>query len=156
MPLTDDADIAALLTVTRTIALVGASPRPDRASNEVMAALLAHGYRVIPVNPLHIGETIHGQSVVASLHDIAGPVDLVDVFRRAEDVPPVVADAIAVGAKALWMQLGIVNPAAAATAEAAGLAVVMDRCTKVDVRRLRVPRPLARAPFNPEESGRAL
>jgi predicted CoA-binding protein len=140
MPLTNDADIAALLTATRTIALVGASPKPNRASNEVMAALLAHGYRVVPVNPQHAGETIHGQTVVASLAEINVPIDLVDVFRRAEDMPPVVADAIAVGAKALWMQLGIVNTAAAATAEAAGLTVVMDRCTKVDVMRLRVPR----------------
>jgi predicted CoA-binding protein len=105
-----------------------------------MAALLAHGYRVIPVNPLHAGETIHGQAVVASLADIAGQIDLVDVFRRAEDMPPVVADAIAVGAKALWMQLGIVNDQAAATAEAAGMQVVMDRCTKVDVMRLRLAR----------------
>jgi uncharacterized protein len=138
MPLTRDADIAALLTATRTIALVGASPRPTRASNGVMAALLHHGYRVIPVNPNYAGEVIHGQTVVARLQDIDGAIDLVDVFRRAEDMPPVVADAIEVGATALWMQLGIFNTAAAATAEAAGLQVVMDRCTKVELARLRI------------------
>lgn len=139
MPLTADADIAALLTATRTIALVGASDRPDRAAHAVMGMLLAHGYRVIPVNPLLAGTRIHGQIVVASLSAIAEPIDLVDVFRRSECVAEVVDDAIAVGARAVWTQLGVIDHAAAARAEAAGLAVVMDRCPKIEIRRLGLP-----------------
>ena len=136
MPLTTDPEIRALLERTRTIALVGASANEERASNRVMKFLLEQGYDVIPVNPGMTGETLHGQTVAASLAEIDRPIDLVDIFRRAEDVPPVVADAIAVQAKAVWMQLGIVNDAAAATAEAAGLAVVMDRCPKIEIPRL--------------------
>ena len=136
MPLTTDADIARLLMETRTIALVGASDRPDRAAHEVMGALLAHGYHVIPVNPALAGQTIHTQTVVASLADVGTPIDLVDVFRRSEFVSGVVDEAIAVGAKAIWTQLGVIDHAAAARAEAAGLAVVMDRCPKIEIRRL--------------------
>jgi predicted CoA-binding protein len=136
MPLTTDADIARLLEATRTIALVGASDRPDRAANEVMGVLLAHGYRVIPVNPQLAGQAIHGQTVVAGLADIAEPIDLVDVFRRSEFVAGVVEAAIAVGARAVWTQLGVIDHAAAARAEAAGLQVVMDRCPKIELRRL--------------------
>ncbi|WP_439544866.1 CoA-binding protein [Sandarakinorhabdus sp.] len=136
MPLTNDADIARLLETTRTIALVGASDRPERAAHEVMGVLLAAGYTVIPVNPLLAGQTIHGQAVVASLADVSVPIDLVDVFRRSEFVADVVDEAIAVGAKAVWTQLGVVDTAAAAHAEAAGLAVVMDRCPKIELRRL--------------------
>ena len=140
MPLTHDSDIARLLETTRTIALVGASDRPERAANEVMGVLLAHGYRVIPVNPQLAGQTIHGQTVVATLADISEPIDLVDVFRRSEFVAEVVDDAIAAGARAVWTQLGVIDHAAAARAEAAGLTVVMDRCPKIEIRRLGVPR----------------
>lgn len=138
MPLTADADIARLLETVRTIALVGASDRPERAANEVMGVLLAHGYRVIPVNPLLAGQTILGQTVVASLADIAEPIDMVDVFRRSEFVAEVVEEAIAAGARAVWTQLDVIDHAAAARAEAAGLAVVMDRCPKIEIRRMRL------------------
>ncbi|MCU0892590.1 MAG: CoA-binding protein [Sandarakinorhabdus sp.] len=136
MPLTADADIARLLDTTRTIALVGASDRPERAAHEVMGVLIAHGYRVIPVNPLLAGQTILGQPVVATLADVAEPIDMVDVFRRSEFVSDVVEDAIAAGAKAVWTQLGVIDHSAAARAEAAGLTVVMDRCPKIELRRL--------------------
>ena len=134
--LTDDADIARLLDQTRTIALVGASDRPDRAAHEVMGMLLAHGYHVIPVNPALAGQVIHGQTVVATLADVAEPIDMVDVFRRSEFVAGVVDDAIAVGAKAVWTQLDVIDHAAAARAEVAGLKMVMDRCPKIEIRRL--------------------
>lgn len=114
MPLTADTDIARLLEQTRTIALVGASDRPERAANEVMGVLLAHGYHVIPVNPLLAGQTILGQPVVARLADIAEPIDLVDVFRRSEFVSEVVDEAIAAGAKAVWTQLDVIDHTAAA------------------------------------------
>ena len=136
MPLTADADIARLLEETSTIALVGASDRPDRAAFEVMGMLLAHGYHVIPVNPQLAGQVIHGQAVMATLADVAEPIDMVDVFRRSEFVSGVVDDAIAVGAKAMWTQLDVIDHAAAARAEAAGLEIVMDRCPKIEIRRL--------------------
>jgi uncharacterized protein len=136
MPLTADTDIARLLEQTRTIALVGASDRLDRAAHEVMGVLLAHGYHVIPVNPQLAGKAIHCRTVVATLADVAEPIDIVDVFRRSEFVAEVVDDAIAVGAKAVWTQLGVIDHAAAARAEAAGLQVVMDRCPKIEIRRL--------------------
>ena len=136
MPLTADADIARLLEQTLTIALVGASDRPERAAFEVMGMLLAHGYHVIPVNPQLAGQVIHGQTVVAQLADIAEPIDMVDVFRRSEFVAGVVDDAIAVGAKAVWTQLDVIDHAAAARAEVAGLEMVMNRCPKIEIRRL--------------------
>lgn len=138
--LTEDRDIAQLLMETRTIALVGASDRPDRAAYEVMGVLLDHGYDVIPVNPALAGQTIHGQPVVETLADVEAPIDMVDVFRRSEFVAGVVDEAIAVGAKAVWTQLGVIDTAAAARAEAAGLKVVMDHCPKIELRRLKVPR----------------
>ncbi len=140
MPITDDTGIAALLTTARTVALVGASDRPDRASHEVMAMLQAHGYRVIPVNPAITGEHILGEYVWDNLGQIGVPIDIVDVFRRSDAVGPVVDDAIKVGAKAVWMQLGVINAEAAAKAEAAGLQVVMDRCPKIEIRRLGLPK----------------
>jgi hypothetical protein len=136
MPLTSDEDIAQLLRDTRTIALVGASDNPGRASFGVMRFLQDHGYRVIPVNPRITGEHIHGEFVWRELCQIGEPIDLVDIFRNSEDAAAAVDEAIAIGAKAVWMQLGVVNEAAAARAEAAGLKVVMDRCPKIEFARL--------------------
>ena len=138
MPLTSDQDIADLLTHTRTIAVVGASDRPDRPSNDVMRSLQEHGYRVLPVNPQITGEHVHGEYVWRELSQIGEPIDLVDIFRNSDAAGEAVDEAIAAGAKAVWMQLGVVNEAAAARAEAAGLKVVMDRCAKIEVGRLNV------------------
>ncbi|MEH3101812.1 CoA-binding protein [Sphingomonas adhaesiva] len=138
MPLTADAEIKALLEETRTIALVGASDRPERPSYGVMATLQAHGYRVIPVNPQITGEHVHGEFVFRNLTQLGDPIDMVDIFRRSDKVGEVVDEAIAIGAKAVWMQLGVIDPAAAARAEAAGLKVVMDRCPAIDIPRLGV------------------
>ncbi|MBY8822196.1 CoA-binding protein [Sphingomonas colocasiae] len=140
MPLTRDEDIAALLTETRTIALVGASDRPDRPSYRVMRFLQDHGYRVIPVNPQITGEHVHGEYIWRELAQIGEPIDMVDIFRRPEAAGDAVDQAIAAGAKSVWMQLGVINEAAAARAEAAGLKVVMDRCPAIDIPRLGVPR----------------
>jgi len=139
MPLEADADIARLLRETRTIAMVGASARPDRASYRVMRFLIDQGYRVIPVNPGLAGQQLHGQSVVASLADIGAPIDLVDIFRNSEVAGDAVDEAIAIGAKAVWMQLGVIDHEAAARAEAAGLTVVMDHCPRIEIPRLGVP-----------------
>ncbi|WP_312488410.1 CoA-binding protein [Sphingomonas sp.] len=136
MPLTADEDIRALLTNARTIALVGASDRPDRPSYGVMKRLQGHGYRVIPVNPQITGEHVHGEFVFRELGQLGDPIDIVDIFRRSDAVAPIVEEAIAIGAKAIWMQLGVVNEAAAARAEAAGLSVVMDRCPAIEIPRL--------------------
>src|SRR5882757_4091783 len=138
MPLTNDADIRALLEQTRTIALVGASDRPDRPSYRVMATLQAHGYRVIPVNPQITGEHLHGEFVFRDLAQLGDPIDMVDIFRNAAAAGEAVDQAIAVGAKAVWMQLGVINHEAAARAEAAGLKVVMDRCPAIELPRLGV------------------
>lgn len=135
MPLMRDDEIRELLASVRTIAMVGASDRPDRDSNHVMRFLIDQGYDVIPVNPTIEG-AIHGRSVVGGLGEIDRPVDMVEIFRRSDAVDPIVDEAIAIGAKAVWMQLGVINPAAAARAEAAGLKVVMDRCPKQDIPRL--------------------
>ncbi len=143
MPLTADTDIKALLEGARTIALVGASDRPDRPSYGVMARLQGHGYRVIPVNPQITGEHIHGEFVFRDLDQLGDPIDIVDIFRRSDQAGAVVDQAIAIGAKAVWMQLGVVDQAAAARAEAAGLQVVMDRCPGIEIPRLRVA-PIAR------------
>ena len=136
MPLETDAEIRALLESVRTIAMVGASDRPERASYGVMATLQAQGYRVIPVNPQITGEHLHGEFVFRELAQLGDPIDLVDIFRNSEAAGAVVDQAIAIGARAVWMQLGVINPAAAARAEAAGLQVVMDRCPAIELRRL--------------------
>lgn len=138
MPLTTDDEIADLLTHTRTIALVGASDRPDRPSHGVMRFLQTHGYRVFPVNPQITGEHVHGEYVWRDLAQIGDVIDMVDIFRRSETAGEAVDQAIAVGAKSVWMQLGVINQDAAARAEAAGLKVVMDRCPKIDIPRLNV------------------
>lgn len=138
MPLTADADIKALLESARVIALVGASDRPSRPSYGVMARLQQHGYRVIPINPQITGEHVHGEFVFRELVQLGDPIDIVDIFRRSDAAGEAVDQAIAVGAKAVWMQLGVVNEAAAARAEAAGLKVVMDRCPAIEIPRLGV------------------
>jgi len=140
IPLTSDEDIAALLRETRSIAIIGLSDRPDRPSYGVMQSLQAHGYRVLPVNPQIAGEHVHGEFVWDCLSDIGVPIDMVDIFRRSDAVDEAVDAAIAAGAKSVWMQLGVVNPAAAARAEAAGLKVVMDRCPAIELPRLGVAR----------------
>ena len=136
MPLTTDEDIADLLTNARTIALVGASDRPDRASFGVMKFLQDQGYRVYPVNPRITGEHVHGEYVWRELAQIGEAIDIVDIFRNSAEAGAVVDEAIAVGAKAVWMQLGVIDEAAAARAEAAGLKVVMDHCPKIEFARL--------------------
>lgn len=136
MPLTRDEDIAALLNATRTIAMIGASDRFDRPSYEVMATLQRHGYRVIPVNPQITGKRVHGEFVFRELAQLGDRIDMVDIFRRADAAGEAVDQAIAIGAKAVWLQLGVVDPAAAARAEAAGLRVVMNRCPAIEIARL--------------------
>lgn len=140
MPLTSDEEIYELLANARTIAMVGASDRPDRASHGVMQFLQGRGYRVLPVNPQITGERIHGEFVWRELSQIGEPIDIVDIFRRSDAAGEAVDQAIAVGAKAVWMQLGVIDEEAAARAEAAGLQVVMDRCPKIEIPRLGVPR----------------
>ena len=139
MPLTAAEDIAELLGSVRTIALVGASDRPDRPSYRVMKFLQGHGYRVIPVNPQITGEHVHGEYVWRELSQIGEPIDMVDIFRRPEAAGEAVDEAIKAGAKAVWMQLGVINEDAARRAEAAGLKVVMDRCPAIEIPRLRLP-----------------
>ncbi len=140
MPLTRDEDIAELLTNARTIAVVGASDRPDRASYHVMKFLQDWGYRVFPVNPPITGEHVLGEFVWRELAEIGVPIDIVDIFRRPEAAADAVDQAIFVGAKAVWMQIGVINEEAAAKAEAAGLMVVMNRCPHIEIPRLGVPR----------------
>ena len=139
MPLTRDEDIADLLRSARTIAMIGASDRPQRPSHGVMKFLQSHGYRVIPVNPQITGEHVHGEFVWRELAQIGEPIDLVDIFRRSEAAGEAVDQAIFAGAKAVWMQIGVINEEAAARAEAAGLKVVMDRCPKIEIARLGLP-----------------
>jgi uncharacterized protein len=131
----DNDRIRDILTSVKTIALVGWSPKPDRPSHRVAAFLSARGYRVIPVNPGQAGQVVMGETVRATLSD-AGPVDMVDIFRRSEEAGAVVDEAIAAGAKVVWMQLGVIDKVAAARAEAAGLQVVMDRCPAIEIPRL--------------------
>jgi predicted CoA-binding protein len=136
MPLTRDEDIAELLRNARTIAMVGASDRPNRPSYGVMKFLQNHGYRVLPVNPQITGEHVHGEFVWRELSEIGVPIDIVDIFRRPQAAGEAVDQAIFAGAKAVWMQIGVINEEAAERAEAAGLKVVMDRCPKIEIPRL--------------------
>jgi predicted CoA-binding protein len=123
-----------ILRETKTIAVVGLSAQWHRPSYFAAKYMLDHGYRVIPVNPTYA--EVLGQKCYKSLRDIPQPVDMVDCFRRSAEILPIAEDAIAIGAKTLWMQLGVVNQAAANLAEAAGLQVIMDRCVKIEYARL--------------------
>jgi predicted CoA-binding protein len=131
----DDAEMTALLTGVKRIALVGASDKPDRPAHGVMRFLLDQGFDVTPVNPALAGRDLLGRAVVGSLPE-AAPLEMVDLFRRSEAVEEPVREAVALGAKIIWMQLGVVNEAAAAYARAAGLTVIMDRCPVIEMHRL--------------------
>jgi uncharacterized protein len=132
-----DAALTSLLTAARTIAIVGASSNPDKASHGIMQKLQHVGYKVIPVNPRET--EILGERSYPSLLDVPEPIDIVDVFRRAEDTPAIADEAVMIGAKALWLQTGIVSEDAAARAEAGGLVVVMDACIGATHAMLRIP-----------------
>src|SRR5689334_25386985 len=131
-----DAKLRRILSTVRTIAMVGVSSNWNRPSYFVMKYLQGKGYRVIPVNPGLAGQDLLGERVYGSLRDIPEPIDMVEVFRSSDAVPPIVDDAIAIGARVVWMQLGVRHDAAAAKAEAAGLEVVMNRCPKIEWSRL--------------------
>ena len=139
-PFPTDSDLREILSTTRVIACVGVSPNPVRPSHYVARYLALKGFRVIPVNPGHAGETLFGETVVARLADIpaSAKVEFLDIFRRSEHVLPVVEEALAAlpDLRTIWMQIGVVNEAAAALAEARGLRVVQDRCPKIEYQRL--------------------
>ena len=130
-------EVAGILSKYRTVAVVGLSPKEDRASYRVANYLKQQGYRVIPVNPA-VKEVL-GETSYPDLSTVPESVEIVDIFRRAEDVPQVVEEAIKVGAKVIWMQLGIVNEAAASRAREAGLKVVMDKCMKIEHQAIHAP-----------------
>ncbi|HEX3405562.1 MAG TPA: CoA-binding protein [Acetobacteraceae bacterium] len=134
-----DETIRAILTATRRIAVVGASDKAWRPSHGVFGFLLSRGYDAVPVNPLLAGRAIHGRMALASLAD-AAPLEMVDIFRASANAGAVVDEAIRLGARVVWMQLGVVDEAAAARAQAAGIVVVMDRCPVIEVRRLGLSR----------------
>lgn len=131
-----DATLRRILTDCRRIAVVGLSAEWHRPSHFVGKYLQQHGFQVLPVNPRYAGESVLGQRCHASLDEIDGPIDLVDVFRRSEDVLPIARDAVRLGARVLWQQIGVANAEADALARAAGLDAVMDRCTKIEHARL--------------------
>lgn len=131
-----DNDISTILNDVKTIALVGASDNPARPSYGVMKYLLSQGYEVTPVNPKVAGKTLLGQTGYATLAEVPHPVDMVDVFRNAEAAYEVAQEAVDIGAKVLWLQLGVINEQAAVLAKQAGLKVVMDRCPKIEIPRL--------------------
>ena len=135
-----DHDIRDILKRVKTFAVIGASPKPERPSNYVSRFLMDEGYAVRPVNPGIAGQSIHDEPVYATLADVPAPIDVVDVFRTSDALPEIVEEAIAAkektGASVIWMQLGVINEEAAATARAAGFTVVMDRCPKIEIARL--------------------
>jgi hypothetical protein len=131
-----DADLRALLRECRTLAVVGLSTDWNRPSHFAAKYMQQHGYRIIPVNPRYAGQTILGETCVSSLDDVREPVDIVDVFRRTEDVLPLARSAVAIGAKCLWQQLGVKNLEADALVREAAMASVMDRCVKIEHARL--------------------
>jgi predicted CoA-binding protein len=133
--MSSDSELRNILSSVKTIAVVGWSPKPDRPSHGVAAFLKRRGYRVIPVNPGQAGQEALGETIRSTLAE-AGPVDMVDIFRRSEEAGAVVDQAIAAGAKVVWMQLGVMDAAAADRARAAGLQVVMDRCPAIEIPRL--------------------
>ncbi|WP_413493774.1 CoA-binding protein [Morganella psychrotolerans] len=132
----NDTVLTDILQQVKTIAVVGASDKPDRPVFHVMEYLLGQGYRVIPVSPKLAGKTLIGQMVYATLADIPEPVDMVDVFRNADAAPGIAQEAIAVHAKVLWLQQGVISEEAKLVAENGGLRFVMDRCPKIEIPRL--------------------
>ena len=152
MPINDEEGLRELLRETKTIALVGASPHTDRPSHAVMRYMIDRGYRVFPVNP---NETeILGMKVYKSLQDLPEPVDMVDIFRNSEDAGRICDEAIAIGAKSVWLQLRVINEEAAKRCEAAGLKVVMDRCPAIDMPRLGMGPPNPHKPARPRTEPR--
>jgi uncharacterized protein len=151
MTVTSDEGIREVLTQTKTIALVGASNNPDRPSHAVMRYLIDRGYNVIPVNPME--PEIVGIKTVGALKDIDIPVDMVDVFRNSEAAGPVCDEAVEIGAKYIWLQLGVINEAGVARAESAGLEVVMDRCPAIEMPRLGMGPPNPHNPANRRREG---
>lgn len=142
--LSDD-DIRRILTQTRAVAVVGASPKHWRPSNRVTAALVAAGYKVYPINPGHAGKELHGRRTFASLNEVDENIDMVDVFRQPQKVTEVVEDAIAnqqrLGIQGIWLQLGVINEQAAEKARQTGMWVVMNRCPKIEFARLGIAGP---------------
>jgi len=138
MQMSSDNEIRDILRTVKTIALLGASPKPERPSNGVMKFLLDRGYHVIPVNPGQVGKTIHGQRVVGQLGDIVEPIDMVDVFRASDALPGIVDEILALKKRpaVLWMQLDVIHAEAAQTARNEGLKVVIDRCPAIEYPRL--------------------
>lgn len=130
--------LQSVLTRSKRIAVVGFSMNPQRPSHDVARFMASRGYEILPINPGHAGKEVFGTRVLASLSEIAGPVDMVDIFRRSEAVGPVVDEALAVcdGLETIWMQLGVMNEDAAGRAEAAGVTVIQDRCPKIEIHRL--------------------
>lgn len=132
--ITNDAEIKLILSSAKTIAVVGASPKPWRDSGSIAMFLIEKGYVVYPVNPNY--QEVYGVKCYPTLKSIPEKIDIVDIFRKSEEVEPIIDEAVAVGAKCVWMQLGVVNEYAAAKAETAGIKVIMDRCIAVDHRAL--------------------
>jgi predicted CoA-binding protein len=129
-PAASPEEIRAILKNSRVVAVVGLSPKPERASHQVAQYLKEHGYHIVPVNPGQ--KEILGETCYPSLKDIPFPIEVVDIFRNVEAIPAIVDEAIAIGAKVVWMQQGLAEPASARKAKKAGLQVVMDRCMKID------------------------